>query len=46
MGLGRELMAELGIKGFYTASLFDFDSELKPFFHKTIEMGRAYILKE
>lgn len=46
MGLGREIMAELGIKGFYTASLFDFDSELKPFFHKTIEMGRAYILKE
>ena len=43
MGLGSEIMKKMGIDGFYTASLFQFDQELQPFFRKVIEMGRAYI---
>ncbi|MGC4128497.1 MAG: lysophospholipid acyltransferase family protein [Bergeyella sp.] len=46
MGLGKEIMKKMGISGFYTASLFEFDQELQPFFRKVIEMGRAYISQE
>lgn len=46
MALGKEIMKKQGIEGFYTASLFEFDPELRPFFRKVIEMGRAYIIKE
>ncbi len=46
MGLGKEILKKQGIEGFYTASLFEFDQELHPFFRKVIEMGRAYISPE
>jgi len=46
MALGKEVMKKFGIDGFYTASLFEFDQELQPFFRKVIEMGRAYISQE
>ncbi|WP_312822069.1 lysophospholipid acyltransferase family protein [Epilithonimonas sp.] len=43
MALGSEVMKKHGIDGFYTSSLFEYDTELQPFFRKVIEMGRAYI---
>lgn len=43
MALGSQVMKKYGIDGFYTSSLFDFDQEIRPFFRKVIEMGRAYI---
>lgn len=46
MALGSEVMKKQGIDGFYTSSLFEFDPELRPFFRKVIEMGRAYISAE
>lgn len=46
MGLGKEIMKQRGLEGFYTQSLFEFDQELHPFFRKVIEMGRAYITEE
>lgn len=46
MALGKEVMKQYGISAFYTASLFNFDQELQPFFRKVIEMGRAYISQE
>ena len=46
MALGAEVMKKHGIDGFYTSSLFEFDPELRPFFRKVIEMGRAYISAE
>lgn len=46
MALGKEVMKKMGIHGFYTASLFEFDQELQPFFRKVIEMGRAYISQQ
>lgn len=46
MALGKDVMKKYGITGFYTASLFEFDQELQPFFRKVIEMGRAYISQE
>ncbi len=46
MALGAEVMKKYGVDGFYTSSLFEFDPELRPFFRKVIEMGRAYISAE
>ncbi len=46
MALGKEVVKNYGIQGFYTSSLFEYDQELQPFFRKVIEMGRAYIIGE
>lgn len=46
MALGAQVMKQYGIDGFYISSLFEFDQELRPFFRKVIEMGRAYIITE
>ena len=46
MALGAQVMKQYGIEGFYISSLFEFDQELRPFFRKVIEMGRAYITEE
>jgi len=46
MGLGKELFAKKGIKGFYLRTLFKIDKELYPMMEETIEMGRAYVVKE
>lgn len=46
MALGAQVMKRYGIDGFYVSSLFEVDQELRPFFRKVIEMGRAYITSE
>ncbi len=46
MGLGVEIFKEYGIDGFYLQDLFGFEPELYPMMEKSIEMGRAYIVKE
>ncbi len=46
MGMGKTIYDKYQIKGFYTASLFEFDEELHPFFKRTIEMGRAFIISD
>ena len=46
MGLGKEIIASAGLNGFYIASLFEIDSSISPLMEKTIEMGRAFIIKE
>jgi len=46
LGLGKEIIASAGLNGFYIASLFQIDSSISPLMEKTIEMGRAFIIKE
>ncbi|MEO1484624.1 MAG: lysophospholipid acyltransferase family protein, partial [Bacteroidota bacterium] len=46
MGLGSEIFAKHGIDGFYLQDLFRFEPELYGMMSKSIEMGRAYIVKE
>ena len=46
MGLGSEIFAAHGIDGFYLQDLFRFEPELFNMMQKSIEMGRAYIIKE
>ncbi len=46
MGLGSEIFPKYGIDGFYLQELFRFESELHDMMRKSIEMGRAFIIKE
>ena len=46
MGMGDEIFASYGIKGFYLHDLFRFEPELHKMMSETIEMGRAFIIKE
>ncbi|MDD3004379.1 lysophospholipid acyltransferase family protein [Flavobacterium sp.] len=46
MGLGSEIFPKYGIEGFYLQELFRFEPELFDMMSKSIEMGRAFIVKE
>ena len=46
MGLGSEIFKAHGIEGFYLNDLFRFEPELYDMMSKSIEMGRAFIIKE
>ncbi len=46
MGLGSEIFAKYGIDGFYLQDLFRFEPELFDMMSKSIEMGRAFIIKD
>ncbi|MCG9791776.1 GNAT family N-acyltransferase [Flavobacterium algicola] len=46
MGLGSEIFKKYGIEGFYLNELFRFEPELHDMMSKSIEMGRAFIIKE
>ncbi|QEE48571.1 lysophospholipid acyltransferase family protein [Flavobacterium alkalisoli] len=45
MGLGTEIYTKYGIDGFYLHDLFRFEPELYDMMSKSIEMGRAFIIK-
>ncbi|MBZ9631137.1 lysophospholipid acyltransferase family protein [Salegentibacter sp. LM13S] len=46
MGMGNEIYARRGIDGFYLQELFRFEPELHKMMSQSIEMGRAFIIKE
>lgn len=46
MGLGSKIFEKFGIDGFYLQDLFRFEPELYDMMSKSIEMGRAFIIKE
>lgn len=46
MGMGSEIFPEHGIDGFYLQDLFRVEPELYGMMRSSIEMGRAYIVKE
>ncbi len=46
MGLGAKIFASHGIDGFYLQDLFRFEPELYKMMSESIEMGRAFIIKE
>ncbi len=46
MGLGSEIYPKYGIEGFYLNTLFGFELEMKEMMSQSIEMGRAFIIKE
>jgi putative hemolysin len=46
MGLGTKIFEQFGINGFYLQDLFRFEPELYKMMSRSIEMGRAFIIKE
>ncbi|MCA0131084.1 GNAT family N-acyltransferase [Winogradskyella alexanderae] len=46
MGLGAKIFERFGIDGFYLQDLFRFEPELYRMMSQSIEMGRAFIIKE
>ncbi|WP_179344431.1 GNAT family N-acyltransferase [Winogradskyella ursingii] len=46
MGLGSKIFEAHGIDGFYLQDLFRFEPELYKMMSQSIEMGRAFIIKE
>lgn len=44
MAIGREVYDQFGVKGFYLSELFHIEPELHPFFKRSIEMGRAFVV--
>jgi hypothetical protein len=46
MGLGKMIFKKYGIEGFYLNELFKIEPELHAMMKKTIEMGRAFVIKE
>lgn len=46
MGLGKNIYKKFGIEGFYVQTLFKFEPELHAMMENSIEMGRAFIIKE
>jgi len=46
MGLGSDIYKKHGIDGFYINTLFRVEPELYNMMEKTIEMGRAFVIKE
>ncbi|HSQ45641.1 MAG TPA: lysophospholipid acyltransferase family protein [Lutibacter sp.] len=46
MGLGKNIYKKLGIEGFYVHTLFKFEPELYPMMENSIEMGRAFVIKD
>ena len=46
MGLGAKIFEKYGIDGFYLQDLFRFEPELHKMMSQSIEMGRAFIIKD
>lgn len=46
MGMGSEISKAYGLEGFYLNELFKFEPELYKMMSESIEMGRAFIIKE
>ncbi|MFB0938197.1 MAG: lysophospholipid acyltransferase family protein [Urechidicola sp.] len=46
MGLGNAIYKKYGIKGFYVQTLFKFEPEMFTMMSETIDIGRAFIVKE
>jgi putative hemolysin len=46
MGLGSQIFERFGIDGFYLQDLFRFEPELYKMMSQSLELGRAFIIKE
>jgi len=46
MGLGAKIFKKYGINGFYLQDLFRFEPELYKMMSQSLELGRAFIIKE
>lgn len=43
IGICREIVAESGVEGLYTSTLFDFDKAFGSYIEQSIELGRSFV---
>lgn len=46
LGKGSEIVPKLGVKGFYTSSLFTYHADFLPVLAQAVELGRSFVVKE
>ncbi len=46
IGMGKDIMQQFGIKGFYIKSLFKIKKKFYPVMSEALELGRSFIVKE
>lgn len=46
VGMGKQILAERGIEGFYTNSLFEYSSKFADILGRSIELGRSFVVPE
>ncbi len=46
IGLGKDILAQYGKRGFYLHTLFRIDDEFKPVLNESLELGRSFVIKE
>ncbi|MBN2635552.1 MAG: lysophospholipid acyltransferase family protein [Prolixibacteraceae bacterium] len=46
IGLGKEIMAQYGKRGFYLHSLFRLQNEFNPILNESLELGRSFVVHE
>lgn len=46
IGLGKDIMHTLGIRGFYLFQLFKLKRPLRPLMEESLELGRSFIIEE
>jgi len=46
VGMGKDIMEQLGVIGFYINTLFDIQKEAFPILCESLELGRSFIIKE
>jgi len=46
VGMGREIMEQFGVSGFYINSLFKIEKAAYPILSESLELGRSFIVKE
>jgi len=46
MGLGQDILQQLGIHGFYISSLFRIKSAMNPILGQSIELGRSFVVPD
>ena len=43
LGIGKTILEEHGLKGFYTSTLYDFEPEFEKYLAQGIELGRSFV---
>lgn len=46
IGMGKEILAQFGKRGFYLQSLFKINNEFKSVLNESLELGRSFVVKE
>lgn len=43
LGIGKNILREHGVNGFYTSTLYNFQDEFTPYLEKAVELGRSFV---